>query len=692
MRTRAIIGGVCGLLVGITLLCFWPIASHPFVDFDDHEYIYENWHVQAGLTPQGVAWAFTSGDASNWHPLTWLSHMLDCQLFGLHAGWHHVTNLLLHTADTMLLFFFLRQLTGSLWRSAFVAALFAWHPLHVESVAWASERKDVLSTLFFLLTLMAYVRYVRSHGDFQRRKRHYWITLALFACGLMSKPMLVTLPCVLLLLDYWPLGRFIASGASTAENTNQGAPPFSLAAARPLLLEKVPFFVLAVISSVITLVVQRGAAMSLAGLSVSDRAANALISYLRYVGKTFAPANLCALYPYTQLHLGLAIVGVAVLLVTVSIFFVWRARTWPWLAVGWFWFLGTLVPVIGMVQVGSQSIADRYMYIPGIGLFIMVVWSAGALARFGLGARVVTATAGAAALAGCVVLTHRQVQSWASSEALYQWAIKADPQNYLAYEGLGGVLNEAGRHEDAFTAYHTSLKINSRYPEAHYGLGMTLLGLGKVEDAVQQLEASLEAAPGFAAAHGALGKVFLEKGDFDQAAVHFFRAAELAPHDSRNQYNLGTLFLYQAKLDRAAVYFKEALRLDPRHVDAHANYGVTLMRLGSVQDGAVEMAEVVKYRPASADAHVNLGLAFLDIGRPDGAVQEFTRAVQLDPKSARAEYYLALALARTPLATQAPSHAEQARKLAEAAGDAALAEQAVDFLKQNSSVSPSKAN
>ncbi len=351
---------ICLLLALVTALLYWPITSHDFVSFDDQEYITENPHVTPGLTWDGIAWAMSAGYASNWHPLTWISHMADCSLYGLHPGGHHLTNLLLHVANTVLLFLLLYQLTGAVWRSACVAALFAWHPVHVESVAWASERKDVLSTLFWILTLIAYSHFKSQISNLRSRQMWYFAALIFFALGLMCKPMLVTLPFVLLLLDFWPL---------------QAASPGHPRAWPRLLVEKIPFFLLAGIASVVTYLVQKhgGAVSSLEVAPLSSRLANALVAYLRYVGKSIWPAHLAAMYPYVKHWPALWVITAAVLVAGLSILFLLRARTSPWLIVGWLWFLGTLVPTIGLVQVGAQSMADRYTYIPGIGLFLLLV-------------------------------------------------------------------------------------------------------------------------------------------------------------------------------------------------------------------------------------------------------------------------------------------------------------------------------
>jgi hypothetical protein len=353
LTKRQQLAGICAALALVTFALYLPVVHHEFVNYDDHEYITENVHVNCGVTWPGIVWAFENKHAGNWHPLTWISHMLDCQWFGLNPAGHHLMNVLFHVVNTLLLFLLLNQITGAVWRSAIVAALFAWHPLHVESVAWAAERKDVLSTFFWLLTLIAYARFVKKPGVII-----YSLALLCFAGGLLSKAMVVTLPFVLLLLDYWPFNRLTPASAGK------------------LCVEKIPFLVLAIAGSVVTFVVQKtsGAFWSSENLPPFDRVTNALIAYLRYISKTLCPTNLALIYPHPHHWPAILVIGAALTLLAWSGLFLWRAKSQPYLIVGWCWFLGTLVPAIGIVQVGVQSIADRYMYIPGIGLFIVIVW------------------------------------------------------------------------------------------------------------------------------------------------------------------------------------------------------------------------------------------------------------------------------------------------------------------------------
>jgi tetratricopeptide (TPR) repeat protein len=663
LRTRLTILVIGLALVLITVLAFLPVSRHQFVAIDDQAYVTENPRVVAGVTVDGVLWAFRTGHASNWHPLTWLSHMVDCQLYGLQPGGHHLTNVALHALNALLLFLLLGKMTGRLWRSAFVAALFAWHPLHVESVAWVSERKDVLSTLFFILTLWAYLRYTRATP---LRLRYYLGALGLFALGLMSKPMLVTLPCVLLLLDYWPLGRW------------PGTP------ARTLVKEKLPFFALALLDGVVTCLVQRGAAASLASVPFGTRLANAVLAYARYLGDTFWPTRLAAMYPYSRSLPLLAVGGAVLLLAGLTALALWRARKQPYLIVGWLWFLGTLAPTIGLIQVGAQSMADRYMYIPSIGLFVALTWGmveGCAFLRRQEPLAVAGMVAGMVALAACLVLTRAQLATWANSERLFRHAIEVMPGNCIAWDGLGTYYSETGKREEARKCYAKAIQINSHYAQAQYDMGTLLLEDGKTDDAIPYLSAALRDEPEFARAHINLGKILLERGKLDDAAGHMAAAVRSTPDDPEAHYNLGTVLMRQSQMDEAAACFNEALRLRPRYAAAHGNIGIILMGKGDVGGGISHFIEASRLEPSNPDAHVNLGLAYFQGKQPADATNQFFQALKLNPESARAHYELATVLVQTKNPAEAADHARRSGELAAKNGDTALAEKSAELLK-----------
>ena len=517
----------CALAL-ITLALYLPMLRHGFVNYDDPDYITGNKHVMAGLTWSSIVWAFQSGDAANWHPLTWISHMLDCQLFGLNPTGHHLTNLLFHTANTLLLFLLLNRLTGALWRSAFVAALFAWHPLHVESVAWASERKDVLSAFFWMLTLLAYTRYAQKRSlNPHPSTFSYFLALLMFACGLMSKPMIVTLPFVLLLLDFWPLQRFSLSA-------------FRFPVFLRLFVEKIPFFALTVASCFITLLVQHGARWSSTALTLDFRIANALMSYVRYLSKTFWPTDLALIYPYPHNWPPGGVIAAAVVLVMLSAIFVLQAKRFPYLAVGWFWFLGVLVPAIGLVQVGVQSMADRYTYLPSIGLFILVVWGLNDLLNSQPQKPLIVAIVGTLALAGCIAATTIQLSYWKNSLTIFLHTVKVTTDNYAGYDCLGKSLEDIGKTQQAASLYAQCVQLEPDYPMGQFDLGMALVEQNKPDDASNHLAAAVQLDPRNPVMQFDFGVFLSQHGQPDAAAAHFQAALAAQPDfpEAHEQLNL----------------------------------------------------------------------------------------------------------------------------------------------------------
>lgn len=535
-------------LAALTAVVYAPVRHHDFVQVDDPAYVTENPHVLRGLTPEGIAWAFTTGDAANWHPVTWLSHMLDVQLFGVAAGPHHLTNVLLHMANTLLLFGLLVQLTGAVWRSALVAALFAVHPLHVESVAWVAERKDVLSTLFWMLTLWAYVGFVRSQGSTagaaappatsRSRRGFYLLMLAFFALGLMAKPMLVTLPCVLLLLDIWPLERLRLatpevrspkandrpSGRSAAGSPRAGAgtrrskdrparartpgKPDLVSTAWPLVREKLPLFVMAVASSIVTVIVQQrgGAVSTLEAYPFSLRLQNALVSVVAYLRSTLWPEGLTVLYPFPESVPDWQVAGALAVLGGIS-FVVYRlARRHPYLLVGWLWYLGTLMPVAGLVQVGLQARADRYTYVPLIGIFIMVAWGVAALLDRMRGVRHVVPIAAIGVILGCTLTARAQVGYWKDNVTLFTRAtmLTLHVDEYEAHMSLGTTLGNQGRVDEAMRHFAEAARLRPQSDAAHCSLGLALARSGRAIDAAREFNEALRLNPGNQAARRAI--------------------------------------------------------------------------------------------------------------------------------------------------------------------------------------------
>ncbi|MBN2124387.1 MAG: tetratricopeptide repeat protein [Deltaproteobacteria bacterium] len=475
-----------GLIVGLalalfTLAAFWQVRHHDFVNYDDYEYVVQNPHVRYGITPRGLVWAFTSFHSGNWHPLTWISHMVDCELFGLNPGAHHFTGLLLHVASSLLLCRVLFRMTGALWRSVLVAVLFAVHPLHVESVAWVAERKDVLSTLFWMLTIWAYHRYVDGP-----RAGRYLLTLLFFTLGLMAKPMLVTLPFVLLLLDYWPLGRAVPGARRS------GSPWPSL------IREKAPFFALSLASCVVTLLAQIQWEAMLLPVSFPDRAANALVSYAAYMVKTVWPQPLAVFYPHPGDGLAATQVGGSILLLAcVSLLALGLLRRHPYLLVGWLWYLGTLVPVIGLVQVGAQGMADRYTYVPLIGLFVMFSWSMERLASWNPRARAGVLLVCGLITAALFLRTLFQVPYWKNGVTLFEHAIRVTRDTSLIRNNLGNALARQGRIAEAEMNYREALRIGPDVAAVHNNLGNVLLEQGRLKEAVEHYRWALEIRPDF---------------------------------------------------------------------------------------------------------------------------------------------------------------------------------------------------
>jgi len=560
-----------GLAV-LTFVVYARVQGYGFITYDDPAYVTQNSHVLNGLNFRSAVWAFTTGHASNWHPVTWLSHMLDCTVFGLAPGGHHGASLLFHILNTVLLYLLFLTATGALWRSAFIAALFAVHPLHIESVAWIAERKDVLSTFFWMLSLLAYLKYARR----RRFGRAYAAMIVAFALGLMAKPMLVSLPLVLLLMDFWPLNALRGTALSHGDASPGRAPTVMKASGiGPLILEKLPLLALAVLSSAITLVVQkRGGAM---GGSIDYplpvRIANAAVSYLAYIGKMLWPRNLAVFYPHPGGNVSFALAGVSlVVLAAVTGLVLLQARKRPYLLVGWLWYIVTLLPVIGIIQVGAQAMADRYTYIPIVGLLVMAAWGVPDLAgRFG-GGRAAVRAAGWAAVAVCAVLSWNQLRYWRGSEALFRHAIEVTDGNWLAHNNLGTFLSGAGRYGEAREHYREALRIEPDYAEAWYNLGT----------------------------------LDIRAGDLDAALVNFRKALDFDADNPKFHNNYANVLFMGGETDRAAEHYRRALELDPAYAEAHNNLGLVLERNGRREDAIVRFREALRLKPGYEDARRNL--------------------------------------------------------------------------------------
>ena len=636
------------ILAVSTLLVYWQVRNFGFVDYDDKDYVYENQHVLNGLTADGVIWAFKSTDAANWHPLTWLSHMLDCQLSlpgGPNPGRIHLVNLLLHLANTLLLFFVLRQMTNTLWQSAFVAALFALHPLHVESVAWVAERKDVLSTFFWILTMWAYMQYTRKQGIFR-----YLLTLLIFALGLLAKPMLVTLPFLLLLLDYWPLNRFVPGTIKTSGRQSQKfAPaPDKRRILYQILIEKIPFFVLSVVSSVITFLAQRagGAMVDINILPLHSRVANAFLSYVKYIGKMFWPENLAVFYPLDPAaSIPFRQVAMCVLLLLViSIFVIRFGRNQKYLPVGWFWFVGTLVPVIGFVQVGVQALADRYTYISYIGLFIMIAWGLPELLSKWLSAppqrKIVLGVSMAIVLTTLGICTNLQASYWKNSVTLFSRALATTQNNYVAYNNLGLAYDDLGRSTEAIEDYTQAIRIKPDYAEAYYNLGVVYEKLDRPNEAIEADKQAIRFKPDYTEAYYNLGVVY-DKLNRPAEAIEADKQAITFKSDyAEAYYNLGVVYDKLNRPAEAIEAYNQTIKIKPDYAKAYLGLGVVYSKLDHDADAIEAYRQAIRIEPGYAEAHNNLGVAFGRLDRWHEAIDACKQAVRIRPDYAEAHYNL----------------------------------------------------
>jgi len=611
-RNRCLIYAV---LAAVTLAVYLPVLQHGFVEYDDQQYVTDNPRVQAGLTWRGLVWAF-GFHAGNWHPMAWLSHMLDCQIYGAWAGGHHLTNVLLHIASSLLLFSVLNRMTNAMWRSAAVAALFAWHPLHVESVAWVAERKDVLCAFFWMLTLWFYGRYAAKPSTVR-----YLLALGSFVLCLMSKPMGVTLPFVLLLLDYWPLKR--------------------IANLKIALLEKVPFLVLSTIACVLTLRAQEIAIVSTAGLPIAPRAAHVLAAYDHYLAAMFVPRNLAVYYPY-QIHPpAMTTLCAAIVLGLITLLAMMSFRRRPYFIMGWLWYLGTLVPVIGLVQVGDQAWADRYTYLPLIGLFVAVVWLACEIIK----SRLVLQAASVIAVVVLITATCVQLGYWKNTRTLFEHADKVTQQNYMAVTILGSLLAKEGRLNDAMEYYQTALRYSPTFPEAHFFLGAALDQQGKLDEAIGEYQKALWFKPTQEQTHIFLGIALAKQKKYDEAMAHYDAALKLNPDSAVAQNNLARILHTLGRFDEAMAHYDAALEIDPKLALAHNNLGILLIQKGSLTEGTVQLREAMRLNPTNSETQLNLAFALNQQQQWREAVELFSKVVGGDLRDPKAHCEFAVALA-----------------------------------------------
>ncbi len=634
--------GVCVFLVGAVWLVFGQTLHHEFVNYDDRLYIAENPVVLGGLSAKGIVWAFNHNVNVNWTPLTVISHMLDCQFYGTQAGWHHLTSVLLHMASAIVLFLVLRKMTGTLWRSAFVATVFAIHPLHVESVAWIAERRDVLSGLFFMLTLGAYAGYARYPQSFGR----YLMVMLMLALALMSKPMVVTLPFVLLLLDYWPLKRFTQPGGRLI--------PWRLIA------EKLPLLALSGIACVATLFAQEEA---IASLPLSERIGNALVSCVAYLGQMIYPIGLAVYYPHPGNGLALwKIIAALALLLVIFIGAIATRRKQPWFLVGWLWYLGMLVPAIGLIQSGMRARADRYTYLPQIGLYILLTWMVVELTASWRSRRWVLGGGAMVVLVGLITCARVQTAYWRDSELLWTHALACTSNNTIAHYNLGNAFLQQGRTDEAIAHYLKTLAINPNYAEAHYNLGNAFLQQGRMDEAIAHYQKTLAINPNYADVHNSyadvhnnLGNVFLRQGRMDEAIAQFQMALAINPKDANTHYNLGTAFRRQGDVNKAIVQFQEALAIKPEFAEAHYNLGNAFLQQGHVEEAIAQFQKALAIKPDYVEALNNM--AWVLATCPQASLRNGIKAVGL------AERANQLAGGKNPVifATLAAAYAEAGR-------------------------------
>ncbi|MBI3995256.1 MAG: tetratricopeptide repeat protein [Nitrospirae bacterium] len=621
---------VLGLIV-MTLAVFWPVGRYEFVNFDDDIFVYDNPHLQDGLSWNGIQWALTAGliedspNADFWIPLTYLSHLATYQFFGLDPGRHHWVNLVLHLMNTVLLFLLLRRMTSAPWPSAFVAALFAIHPLHLESVAWVTERKDVLSALLWFLTVWAYVRYTERRGW-----GRYGLVAGLLVLGLMSKPMVVTLPFVLLLLDYWPLGRV---------KLDEMEPLLPLRTIRGLVLEKLPLLAISAGFGWLTYLLQHkeGAVASLESVSIGSRIGNALVSYLAYMGKMAWPDNLAVFYPHpgTALAIGPA-VGSGLFLACITLGVFWLTRRCPYLTVGWLWYLGTLIPVIGLLQSGMQSMADRYTYLPLVGLFIMIAWGAPDLLT-GLRRRhMLLGVSAVAIVIALMVSARRELPNWRNGATLFKHAVQVTTDNYLAHYNLGNALTRDGKLDEAIFHYQEALKIGPatfarRTYVVHNSMGSVLADQGKLSEAIDHYAEALRLSPNYAKAHNNWGLALEKQGKPEEAVRHYAEALRISPDFAEPHNNWGLVLDQQGRQDEAILHYQEALRIKPKYAQPHNNWGLALEKQGKPEEAVRHYAEALRISPDDAEAHNNWGSVLVKQKKFDEGMTHFLAAIRSKP-------------------------------------------------------------
>ena len=674
ISNRVVIGLVCIFLAAIVWLAFQRTLRCDFVNYDDDQYVYANPIITNGLTLSGIQWAFTHVHASNWHPLTTISHMLDCSLYGLQPWGHHLTNIVLHATAAVLLFLALLRLTSAsdlqlstlndqpsasnIWACAFVAALFAVHPLRVESVAWVSERKDVLSGVFFMLTLLAYARYARlaswddaalprQSGAATTRLRKwpigsYLTVVILFALGLMCKPTLVTLPLVLLLLDYWPLGRWQGAGneehGGKSEELSAKSTISAFQTSRGLVIEKLALFALSAASCAATVIAQKDVIERSLQMNFIERANNAFISYAAYLGEMIWPAHLVVSHPYGERYRNLAQVVVSLILLSgISAICFLSRKKYPFLLTGWLWYIGVLVPMIGLVQVSGESRSDRYTYLAQIGVYIMVSWGAMALIKKWRPHRAPLAATAMAVIIALAICSYGQTAYWRDTETLWRHALDVSPDDYLARDNLGYTLLQKGKINEAIAEYEKAIQIKPGYARAHNNLGNALMQTGQLTEAAAQYQKVLELEPHDSQVHNNMGTLLIKQGRVDEAIEQYRKAVAADPETAELHYNLGSALIVKGNWDDAINHLEAALTIDPNFPEAHNKLGVAFGETGRINEAIGQFGEALRLHHLYPQAQFNLGSILVRIGQRQEGIAHLLEAVRLKPDYAEAK-------------------------------------------------------
>jgi tetratricopeptide (TPR) repeat protein len=663
---------ICLFLTSITLAAYWQVRHNEFINLDDDLYVTDNSYVCKGLTAEGIVWAFTSIHKGHWHPITWISHMLDYNLYGLNPSGHHMTNLLFHLANTVLLFLLLRQMTASFWRSGFVAALFALHPLHVESVAWVAERKDVLSAFFWILAMWAYLYYVEKP-----KINRYLLVVSCFLLSLMSKPMAVTLPFVLILLDLWPLGRLRlgrkGNGLNPSSSYSMNAVPRNLPFVH-LVREKIPLFFLAAALSLFTILAHwgSGAVSSLDKLPLEIRIGNALVSYVKYIEKMLWPDRLAVLYPHPIVLPLWEVLGAALSLVIISVVLTLIGRKHPYYIFGWLWYLGTLLPVIGLVQAGPQAMADRFTYIPMIGLFIIVIFAISDSLKGWRYNKLAFVASGTLLFLVLIISTILQVQIWRNSVTLFSHTLRVTDNNSIIHNNLGVTLARQGKDQEAVVHYRKALETNPFYADAHDNLGALLARQGKDQEAIVHFMETLRIKPDRVEAHNNLGVILARQGKVQEAIAHFAKAVSLNPDYAEAHFNLGSLLVQQGRNKEAVLYFEEACRIKPKKDKIHNSLAAALAAIGRTEEAITHYNQALQINPGNTDAHYNLGSLLTLQGKDQEAVPHYYEVLRINPSDAQSHYELANILFRQKKNQEAAAHLAEAIRITPNYGEAHL--------------------